>query len=134
MIAIGALLLGGFILVVIVTMLLRRQLREKYAVLWLVIGIAILALGVFPFALDWLTVALGFQLPANLLFTLAIGLLLAVSIHLSWELSRAEEEVRRLAEESAISRVEREQMRRDISTMQQQLHEISQKEPTNGDG
>ena len=29
-------------------MLLARKLREKYAVMWLVIGLAVLVLGIFP--------------------------------------------------------------------------------------
>ncbi|GAA1984870.1 hypothetical protein GCM10009777_18540 [Microbacterium pumilum] len=91
-------------------MLLTRRLREKYAVMWLVIGLAVLLLGVFPQLLLWLTSALGVQVPANLLFSLAIVLLLGVTLHLSWELSQAEDEIRRVAEESAIGRAELEQL------------------------
>lgn len=104
MMVFGAILLAVVLVIAVVTMLLRRQLREKYAVLWLIIGAAVLILGIFPQLLMWATVTLGFQLPANLLFTLAILLLLGVALHLSWELSQAEEEIRRLAEEVAILR------------------------------
>lgn len=117
MISLGALALGLVIVVSVTTLLLRRQLREKYAVLWLAIGLAALLLGVFPQALFWLTAVLGFQLPANLIFTLAIGLLLAVTLHLSWELTRAEERLRRLAEEAAITRLRQEQLERDIAAL-----------------
>lgn len=103
MMTLGALGLAIAILVGVTVLLLKRQLREKYAVLWIVIGIAVLVLAVAPGLLDLLTKALGFQVPANLLFTLAIFLLLAVALHLSWELSRAEEEIRRIAEEAAIA-------------------------------
>lgn len=113
----GALALGILILVSVTTLLLRRQLREKYAVMWLAIGFATLILGIFPQVLEFLTLTLGFQLPANLIFTLAIGLLLAVTLHLSWELTRVEERLRRLAEEAAISRLEREQLRHDFDTL-----------------
>ncbi|MBN9202767.1 MAG: hypothetical protein ABS61_09275 [Microbacterium sp. SCN 70-18] len=102
--AIGAILLAVLLLGVVVTLLVRRQLREKYAALWIIIGAAVLVLGLFPELLRWMTAAFGFQLPANLLFTIAIILLLGVALHLSWELSRAEEEIRRLAEEVAILR------------------------------
>lgn len=104
MMVFGAILLAVALVVAVVTMLLRRQLREKYAVLWLIIGAAVLVLGIFPQLLMWATVSLGFQLPANLLFTLAILLLLGVALHLSWEQSQAEEEIRRLAEEVAVLR------------------------------
>lgn len=98
--------LALLILVLVLWLLLTRRLREKYAVLWLIIGIVVLVLGLFPQLLLWLTSALGVQLPANLLFAVAIVLLLGVALHLSWELSQAEEEIRRLAEEVAISRAE----------------------------
>lgn len=106
MIVFAAIALALLIIVVVMWLLLTRRLREKYAVLWLVIGVVVLVLGIFPQLLLWLTAALGVQLPANLMFALAIVLLLGVALHLSWELSQAEEEIRRLAEEAAISRAE----------------------------
>ncbi|KAA9111228.1 DUF2304 domain-containing protein [Microbacterium rhizomatis] len=106
------------ILVIVVWMLLARRLREKYAVMWLLIGFAVLILGVFPQLLLWLTSALGVQVPANLLFALAIVLLLGVSLHLSWELSQAEDEIRRVAEEAAISRAEIERLDARIDEIQ----------------
>ncbi|WJM15018.1 DUF2304 domain-containing protein [Microbacterium arborescens] len=94
------------ILAIIVTMLMRRHLREKYAVMWLVIGAAMLVLAVFPDLLGALAGVLGVIVPSNLLFALAVALLIGVTLHLSWELSRAEEEIRRVAEEVAILRAD----------------------------
>lgn len=94
------------ILALIVTMLLRRHLREKYALLWLLIGVAMLVLAVFPDLLGALAGLLGVIVPSNLLFALAVALLIGVTLHLSWELSRAEEEIRRVAEEVAILRTQ----------------------------
>lgn len=128
MMAFGALLLALLILVSVTTLLLKRQLREKYAVMWLAIGFAVLVLGCFPQVLDLLTLSLGFQLPANLIFTLAIGLLLAVALHLSWELTRAEERLRRLAEETAISRLEREQLREDLASLRAEVRKATQRD------
>ncbi|MFJ2550467.1 DUF2304 domain-containing protein [Microbacterium sp. NPDC087591] len=90
------------IIVAVLWMLLTRQLREKYAVLWLLLGIVLLALGLFPGLLTAATEAIGVQLPVNLLFATAIAVLLGVTLHLSWELSQSEAEARRLAEEVAI--------------------------------
>jgi len=106
MIVLGGIVLAVLILALVLWMLLTRRLREKYAILWLALGLVVLILGIFPQLLLWLTSALGVQIPANLLFTLAIVLLLGVALHLSWELSQAEGEIRRLAEESAIARAE----------------------------
>ena len=98
------------VLALIITLLVRRQLREKYAILWLVIGLATLVLAVFPGLLSGLAQLLGVAVPSNLLFALSVALLIGVTLHLSWELSTAEEEIRRVAEEVAILRTEVEQL------------------------
>lgn len=94
------------VLGIILVLLLKRQLREKYATMWLLIGLMLLVISVFPGLLLAMTHMLGVEVPANLIFALAIVLLVGVTLHLSWELSRAEDEIRRLAEEVAIVRVD----------------------------
>ena len=121
MIVFFGILLALVILVIVVWMLLARTLREKYAIMWLVIGLAVLVLGLFPQLLLWLTETLGVQVPANLLFSLAIVLLLGVALHLSWELSQAEDEIRRVAEEAAISRADVERLDARIDELERRL-------------
>lgn len=104
------------VLALIISMLLRRQLREKYAILWLIIGIVILVLAIFPQLLLGLSHAMGVEVPANLIFALAIVLLVGVALHLSWELSIAEDEVRRVAEEVAILRADLDDLRQSSRT------------------
>lgn len=101
------------VLAVIFVMLLRRQLREKYAIMWLLIGLAILILALFPGLLIGLADALNVEVPSNLIFALALVLLVGVALHLSWELSQAEDEVRRVAEEVALLRTDIEALRRE---------------------
>ncbi len=107
-------------LAVIIWMLLSHRLREKYAVLWLVIGLAMLVLTLFPGLLEGLSDALGVQVPANLLFVLALALLVGVTLHQSWELSTAEDEIRRVAEEVAILRAEIERVHQDDGSRTEQ--------------
>lgn len=114
------------ILLIVGRLLLRRSLREKYAVIWIAIALVVLVLGLFPQLLLGLTDALGVQVPANLLFALAIVLLLGVALHLSWELSQAEEEIRRVAEETAI-------LRADLDALRSQLAPSSERDDA-GDG
>ncbi len=84
------------------------RLREKYAGIWILIGTAILVLAAFPGLLVTVSRWFGVQVPSNLLFFLAILLLLAVCLHLSLELSGLEDETRILAEEVAILRLDLE--------------------------
>lgn len=98
------------VLALIVELLRRRQLKEKYAVLWLVVGSGTTLLAVFPSLLSATADAVGVQVPANLLFFAALLLLLGVCVHLSWELSRVEDETRILAEEVALLRLDLQQV------------------------
>ncbi|SPT53315.1 Uncharacterized conserved protein [Actinomyces bovis] len=89
-------------MVFILSFLRSRKLREKYAALWIVVGTAVLILALVPHLLEMLTQLVGIQVPSNLLFLLAILLLLGVSLHLSLAISHLEEETRVLAENVAI--------------------------------
>jgi hypothetical protein len=102
--------LVGFIFVLVVLLVIfellrRRHLREKYAVLWIVIGIGMLVLVAFPQLLFWASGMLGVQVPSNLLFAMALLLLVLVCLHLSFEQSQSEDEIRVLAEEIGILRL-----------------------------
>lgn len=92
-------------IVFIFVLLRRHQLREKYAVLWIVIGLAILALVLFPGLLYWGAELFGIRVPVNLLFAATFLLVLGVCLHLAYEVSRSEDRIRRLSEEVALLRV-----------------------------
>lgn len=93
-------------LIVLFEMLRRRQLREKYAVLWGTVALGTIVLAVFPSVLTSMADLVGVEVPSNLLFFLASMLLLLVSIQHSFELGRIEERNRTLAEEVALLRLE----------------------------
>lgn len=101
------------LLVFVVEMLRRGIIAEKFAALWLVVAGGLLVFAVFPVVLHTLATALGFTLPANLLFVLAGMLLLAVSVQLSHEVGRLDIQSRRLAQEIALLRHEVEALRND---------------------
>jgi hypothetical protein len=101
------------ILVYVFEMLRRQKLREKYAVLWIVIGIGTLILSAFPGLLSGASRLVGIQIPANLLFIMTLVLLVGVCLHLSREQSMAEDEVRILAEELAILRSDFDALEKD---------------------
>lgn len=90
-------------LAVFVAELLRRGiLREKFAVLWLVVALVAVIVAIYPPLLVAVATALGFAVPANLLFLLTLLLLLAVSVQLSYEVSRLDRRVSRLAEDHVL--------------------------------
>lgn len=107
---VAAFLLALAIVGLVTEMLRRKKLREKYAIWWLVVGVATLVLAAFPQLLVVVAQLVGVQLPSNLLFILSILMLLGVCLHLSWEISVVEEETRALAEEVAILRIQIERI------------------------
>ena len=94
---------------VMVELLRRRQLSEKYAALWLIVGTGVLVVAVAPGVLSGAADLLGVQTPSNLLFFAGMLTLLIVCVHLSWEASRLEDETRSLAEEIALLRMQVEE-------------------------
>ena len=115
------LLMGSIVVVAILffvfEMLRRQKLREKYAVLWIIIGIGTLLLSAFPAVLERLSSLLGIQVPANLLFIMTLVLLVGVCLHLSREQSQAEDEVRILGEEVALLKAEMSALRGQLDAL-----------------
>jgi hypothetical protein len=108
-----ALIGSVLILAAIVELLRRRQLKEKYAALWLIVGLVLVVFTAFPALLTRISSALGVAVPTNLLFFVAILFLVGVVLHLSWEASRLENETRKLAEDVAILRLDLAELKRE---------------------
>lgn len=102
-------ILALFIVVLVFAQVRNQKMKEKYAALWLVVSLAILVLALFPSLLGWLADITGVVVPVNLLFLLAIVMLIAVTLHLTLEISKLSDEARALAEEVAILRAHVEQ-------------------------
>ena len=98
---------AGFVLLVaILELLRRRQLREKYAIVWLTVGILVIPAALFPRFLDSVARVFGIVNGVSLALFIGLVFVILVSIHLSWEANRLEEETRTLAEEVALLRLE----------------------------
>jgi hypothetical protein len=94
----------GFLL----ELLRRRQLQEKYGILWVAVGVLLVPMAVWPGGLDSVARLLGIASGVSLVLFGGLVFLLLVCMHLSWEVSRLEEETRTLAEEVALIRTERD--------------------------
>ena len=89
---------------VIIRLVRRRHLKAKYSLLWLTLGGFMVVIAAVPGLLDWTAARLGIYYKPTLLILLGLALLLLIVMHFSYELSRMENRVRTLAEESAILR------------------------------
>ena len=97
-----------FLLIVVVMEVLvlaqvrNQKMKEKYAALWLIVGVIMIVLALFPKLLDSLSRLVGIETPVNLLFLLAIIMLMGISLHLTLAISKITDDMRTLAEEVAI--------------------------------
>jgi hypothetical protein len=95
-VAITALMLG-----VVLELVRRRRLVERYALLWMTVAIALLVLAIWTDLLSWASDRIGIEVPANFLFLAAFGVAFLLLLHFSVATSRLSEETKILAQEVA---------------------------------
>jgi len=100
-------------LAMVLWMLRQGRLRERHAIWWLGAGVLALIVSVFPQTLAWATIVLGFNLGANLVYFVSIAVLVLVCIQHSSELTKIEAQMRSLAEEVTLLKIERDQRSTD---------------------
>jgi len=108
-------ILGAFgLLLVVLEMVRRRRLLERYALLWLFAALIILGLAIWRGALERVASAVGIYSPPNALFFIALGFVLVLLLHFSAAVSRLSDQSKVLAQRQAIleqrvRRLQREQ-------------------------
>jgi hypothetical protein len=112
---------GVVVLMCILELLRRQQLREKYAVIWLAIGLLVAPVGFFPQVLNGMAHRLGVANGASLVLFAGFVLVLLVCLHLSWEASRLEAETRTLSEDVALLRTEQQKQAVAIHELRESL-------------
>jgi len=90
------------LLVVVLEMVRRRRLLERYALLWLFSALIILALAIWRNALEQVAKAVGIYSPPNALFFIALGFILLLLLHFSSAVSRLSDQSKVLAQRQAI--------------------------------
>ncbi len=77
----------------------RRQLVERYALIWMIAALALLVLAIWRGLLGDLADLLGIASPVNALFLIALGVTFLMLLHFSVVSSRLGEETKILAQE-----------------------------------
>ncbi len=95
-------LIGTLALFVLVLELVRRRrLAERYALLWLAASAALLVLAIWRGGLDVIADAMGIEEPANAIFILLFGVAFLLLLNFSVATTRLSEETKILAQETA---------------------------------
>ena len=96
-------LLGAVLLsLVVLELVRRRRLQERYSLLWLFTCLALIVLAGVPGLLNRISSALGIAYPPTALFITAFGFILIVLLNFSIAVSRLSEQTSRLAQRLAI--------------------------------
>jgi hypothetical protein len=104
------------LLMVVLEMVRRRRLLERYALLWLFSAIVILGLAVWRGALERVATAVGIYSPPNALFFIALGFILLLLLHFSAAVSRLADQCKVLAQRQAIAEQQLRELRRQAAT------------------
>jgi hypothetical protein len=96
-----AVIVAGIFLGVVLELVRRRRLVERYALLWMIAAVAMLVLAVWRDGLKTLANAVGVHSPPNALFLVALGVVFILLLHFSIATSRLSEETKILAQEVA---------------------------------
>ena len=96
----------AFSLLFILRLVRQRKLQGKYALLWVSVGLFLLAFAIVPDVLVPISDVVGVAYEPAVFFLAAIAFLFLVIVHFSYELSRLEDRTRTLAEELALLRAE----------------------------
>lgn len=96
-------IVGSVILLLVVLELVRRRrLFERYALLWVASAVALLLLAIWDPLLFLMADALGVAYPPNALFLIAFGLILVLLLHFSVAVSRLSDQSKTLAQRIAL--------------------------------
>ncbi|OLE36058.1 MAG: hypothetical protein AUG48_08745 [Actinobacteria bacterium 13_1_20CM_3_68_9] len=96
-----AVIVSAIFLGVVLELVRRRRLVERYALLWMLAAVALLVLAIWRGALNGLADAIGVISPPNALFLIALGVVFVLLLHFSIATSRLSEETKILAQEVA---------------------------------
>jgi len=90
------------LLLVVLEMVRRKAFLERYALLWLLSALVMLALSIWGGALKTLADLIGIAYPPNALFLVAFGFVLVLLLHFSLAVSKLSDQTKILAQRLAL--------------------------------
>jgi len=99
-----AAVLAIFFMFLILDLIRRDRLQERYSVIWFVAGLGMLAGAAFPGLLEFLADLMGVRDTNVALFSIVLLLLLGLALNFSVLMSRQAAQITRLAQERAIEK------------------------------
>lgn len=101
-----AILLAVSFFLIVVDLIRRRKLLEKYAITWFVLSLAVILIALVPPILGTITDFLNIAEPTNALFFIAIVFILSFLLRVTVHISSLNERLTRLNQEVSILKKE----------------------------
>lgn len=98
-IQIVAIAASGTIFFVVIELIRRNHLKERYSLIWLAASMVLVVFSLWRNLLHFIANAIGIFYPPSFLFLLAIAFLLVLLLHFSTTVSSFSEKNKRLAQE-----------------------------------
>ncbi len=115
-----AIVISGGLLLLILELVRRKRLMERYALLWLFSTLLLLVLSVWSGLLNSLASALGVSYPPSALFAVAFGVVLVLLVHFSLAVSNLSDQNKVLAQRLGILQRQVEDQNEHLAMLAQQ--------------
>jgi hypothetical protein len=122
-----AIAISAGLLLLILELVRRKRLMERYALLWLFSTLLLLVLSVWSGLLNSLASALGVSYPPSALFAVAFGVVLVLLVHFSLAVSRLSDQNKVLAQRLGI-------LQRRVQEQAEHLERLAGQPEESGDG
>lgn len=107
--------------IIVLALLKRRRLTLKYTLLWMMIGLVMLVLALFPQILARIAKLLGIQSVMNTLYVLALAFILMLIMMLTSIVSAQTDRIRRLAQSQALLEERDRQAMKRVEELEEEL-------------
>jgi len=97
-----AIVAAGALLIVVLELVRRRRLMERYALMWLLSAVVLLGLAAWRGGLEVISKTLGIAYPPTALFVVAFAFILLLLLHFSQAVSALTDQTKVLAQRSAL--------------------------------
>ncbi len=105
---------GIIFFVLVILLLLKNQINERYSVVWLAVATGILLISSYPVFIDKVAVWLGIDYPPALLFLFSTLVLLLGNLYQSIQISKLNQKIIDLTQFIALHQKERDHNQRQV--------------------
>jgi len=114
------------LLFVVLDLVRRRRLLERYALVWLAVTLVLLVVALWGKVLDGISSLIGVAYPPSALFVIAFGFVIFLLLHFSVAVSKLTDQSRVLAQQLSLleERMRRQEARSDVEERELERSEL----------